>query len=273
MVASDGPIIISVQMIPWIWMNPPSPLCNQHLDQKPSRIRTCSYLGLGSTLTIRWLSVWSATLLFPQKVYMTIYGYLDIMKGGTFRKIKDQPLLPGNSVNQLVDHHHLNIPPPRPPTTITPAIPGLTVCTDMMICSQCGYAACTKKAVHWHQITKGCTQGKIRKGPAQTFIASSHCCYFWVKLPLNSTPSPMDQAATLFQRQFASDPYETTPIQAATHPHETSGNTLLVYSRSESYIESVAICSAPQTERLFCSALERMSLFCHQTYCAQWGTN
>ena len=59
--------------------------------------------------------------------------------------------------NQLVDHHHLNIPPPRPPTTITPAIPGLTVCTDMMICSQCGYAACTKKAVHWHQITKGCT--------------------------------------------------------------------------------------------------------------------
>ena len=60
-----------------------------HLDQKPSRIRTCSYLGLGSTLTIRWLSVWSATLLFPQKVYMTIYGYLDIMKGGTFRRIKD----------------------------------------------------------------------------------------------------------------------------------------------------------------------------------------
>jgi len=80
-------------MVAWIWMNQLNLLCNWHLDQKLSRTGTCNYLELGSTAIIGWLSVWSATLPFPQKTYTIIYGHLDIMKGKTFRRIKGWPFV------------------------------------------------------------------------------------------------------------------------------------------------------------------------------------
>jgi len=62
------------------------------------------------------------------------------------------------------------------------------------------------------------TQSEFLKGPAQTFFLSSEHGYFRVELPC-SKPNPLDPT-TLFCKQFASDPYADTPIQATAYPWE-----------------------------------------------------
>lgn len=100
--------------------------------------------------------------------------------------------------DNLVDHHHLADPYLKQPTTIIPAIPGLTIPTEMTLCTHCGYGARQEITVKRHTLSI-CPEGKISKGHAQTFFPTSLRHYFAVNLPSGSNGnSNMRDPVSLF---------------------------------------------------------------------------
>jgi hypothetical protein len=150
----------------------------------------------------------------PEKLYQHIRTSKHHEKRD-FKKGQRLAFVTREFCTKFINTHHLEIP--QQPKCTIPAIPGLAVRTNMMICSHCGYAVQTKTQLSRH-IASVCPQAEISTGPAQKFL-SSHGGYFGVQLPTRSKPNPLNPA-TLFLKQFASDPYDAVPIQAATHPRE-----------------------------------------------------
>ena len=122
----------------------------------------------------------------------------------------------------LVNFHQLvNPPQSQRPNKIIPAIPGLIICKDMLVCNSCGYAVEHAKSFQRH-CRKTCPQAKAFIGPAQKFISSQQGYYFGVTLPQHpkhSNPNPLDPAV-LFSEQFGSDSYVASPVQATIDPRE-----------------------------------------------------
>lgn len=152
---------------------------------------------------------------------------------------------------QFISNHDLGDPNSKQPKSIIPAIPGLEIRTGMMICSCCGYAVQTKKALCRHQALN-CPQGRILKGPAQTFLISLHSRYFGVKLPPRSNFNPQDSTA-LFYKQFASDPYTDIPIQATIHPREMN-----IFLTRENWLDEVDGMTGHQITKLARGALPNL---------------
>ena len=74
---------------------------------------------------------------------------------------------------------------------------------------------------------------KAKKGPAQTFFSSLTRLYLAVEVIQTPTPNPHDPI-TLFEEQYAFNPYEDTRIHPFSHPAE-----MQIFLASDNWLDEV----------------------------------
>lgn len=99
----------------------------------------------------------------------------------------------------------------KSPTSVIPAIFGLTIVPNMYYCNRCGYAACHPKTITSHYRNSTCPGSDILCGPAQAFFPTTRRGFFAVRVPPAMETKPREvPLSALFKAQVT--PPQATPL-------------------------------------------------------------